>query len=67
MATPEIGQHIIQQARLERDDVDALREGIRVLAQAVMETEVSSQIGAALCDRPPQQLSHAPMGPAGSG
>jgi putative transposase len=31
---------------LEQDDVDALREGVRILAQAVMETEVSSQIGA---------------------
>ena len=31
---------------LEQDDVDALREGVRVLAQAVMETEVSGQIGA---------------------
>jgi hypothetical protein len=32
---------------LEQDDVDALHEGVKVLAQAVMETEVSSQIGAA--------------------
>jgi putative transposase len=31
---------------LEQDDVDALREGVRILAQAVMETKVSSQIGA---------------------
>jgi hypothetical protein len=31
---------------LEQDDVDALREGKRVLAHAVMETEVSTQIGA---------------------
>ncbi len=31
---------------LEESDVDLLREGVRVLAQAVMETEVSSQIGA---------------------
>ena len=28
---------------LEEDDVDLLREGVRVLAQAVMDTEVSSQ------------------------
>ena len=33
---------------LEQDDVDARREGVRVLARAVMETEVSTQIGAAL-------------------
>jgi hypothetical protein len=26
---------------LEQDDIDALREGVRILAQAVMETEVS--------------------------
>src|SRR5215211_6116249 len=31
---------------LEEDDVDLLREGVRILAQALMETEVSSQIGA---------------------
>jgi hypothetical protein len=29
---------------LEQDHVDALREGVRVLAHAVMETEVSTQI-----------------------
>jgi transposase-like protein len=31
---------------LEQDDVDTLREGVRILAQAIMETEVSGQIGA---------------------
>jgi transposase-like protein len=36
---------------LEEDDVDLLREGVRVLAQALMETEVSSQIGAAPYER----------------
>lgn len=30
---------------LEEDDADLLREGVRVLAQALMETEVSGQIG----------------------
>src|SRR5690242_4181539 len=30
---------------LEEDDVDLLREGVRVLAQALMETEVSSTSG----------------------
>jgi hypothetical protein len=29
---------------LEQDDVDALREGVQVLAQLVMEAEVSGQI-----------------------
>jgi hypothetical protein len=41
---------------LERDDVDALREGVRVLAQAVMETEVSGQIGAAPCERSSERI-----------
>src|SRR6266540_1107116 len=36
---------------LEEDDVDLLREGVRVLAQALMETEVSFQIGAAPYER----------------
>jgi hypothetical protein len=31
---------------LEQDDVDSLREGVRILAQLIMEHEVSSQIGA---------------------
>src|SRR5438477_5424294 len=36
---------------LEEDDVDLLREGVRVLAQVLMETEVSSQIGAGPYER----------------
>src|SRR2546426_12344622 len=36
---------------LEEDDVDLVREGVRVLAQALMETEVSSQIGAGPYER----------------
>jgi putative transposase len=36
---------------LEEDDVDLLRDGVRVLAQALMETEVSSHIGAAPYER----------------
>jgi Transposase, Mutator family len=36
---------------LEEDDVDVLRDGVRVLAQALMETEVSTQIGAAPYER----------------
>ena len=36
---------------LKEDDVDLLREGVRVLAQAVMDTEVSSQIGAGPYER----------------
>ena len=36
---------------LEQDDVDALREGMQVLAQIVMDSEVSTQIGAGLLER----------------
>lgn len=36
---------------LEGDYADLLREGVRVLAQALMETEVSSQIGAVTHER----------------
>ena len=31
---------------LKEDDADVLREGVQVLAQALMEAEVSAQIGA---------------------
>jgi len=43
---------------LEEDDVDLLREGVRVLAQAVMETEVSSQIGAAPYERSSERSAY---------
>jgi len=43
---------------LEQDDVDALREGVRVLAQAVMETEVSGQIGAAPYERSSERTAY---------
>lgn len=36
---------------LAEDDVDLLREGVRVLAQALMEAEVSARIGAGLYER----------------
>jgi putative transposase len=39
----------------EGGDVDFLREGVRVLAQALMEAEVSAQIGAELGERAPEQ------------
>jgi putative transposase len=39
----------------EGGDMDFLREGVRVLAQALMETEVSAQIGAEHGERAPQQ------------
>src|SRR3989337_3278618 len=43
---------------LEQDDVDALREGVRVLAQALMETEVSTQIGAAPYERSSERVAY---------
>src|SRR6266508_931655 len=43
---------------LEQDDVDALREGVKVLAQAVMETEVSGQIGAAPYERSTERIAY---------
>jgi transposase-like protein len=43
---------------LEQDDVDALREGVRVLAQLVMEAEVSGQIGAGPYERSPERTAY---------
>ena len=51
MATPRMDITSFVGKLLEQDDVDALREGVRVLAQAVMETEVSGQIGAGPYER----------------
>jgi hypothetical protein len=51
MATPRMDITSFVGKLLEQDDVDALREGVRVLAQAVMETEVSGQIRAAPDER----------------
>ena len=43
---------------LEDDDVDVFREGVRVLVQAIMDAEVSSQIGACLHERSPERTAH---------
>src|SRR5215211_7362748 len=43
---------------LEENDVDALREGVRVLAQIVMDTEVSAQIGAGHYERSPERAAY---------
>jgi Transposase, Mutator family len=51
MATPSIDITSFVGKLLEQDDVDALREGVRVLAQIVMDTEVSAQIGAGHYER----------------
>ena len=48
MATPRMDITSFVGKLLEEDDVDLLREGVRVLAQAVMETEVIGTIGPAI-------------------
>jgi hypothetical protein len=58
MATPRMDITSFVGKLLEQDDVDALREGVRVLAQAVMETEVSSQIGAAPYERSSERSAY---------
>src|SRR5207247_1435619 len=42
---------------LEEHDVDVLREGVRVLAQALMDAEVSTQIGAELYERTDSRIA----------
>ena len=39
-------------------DIDFLREGLRMLVQAVMEAEVTSKTGAGLDERSPERLTH---------
>ena len=58
MATPSMDITAFVGKLLEQDDVDALREGVRVLAQAVMETEVSSQIGAGPYERSSERVAY---------
>src|ERR671919_1669998 len=58
MATPSMDITSFVGKLLEQDYVDALREGVRVLAQAVMETEVSSQIGAAPYERSSERVAY---------
>jgi putative transposase len=45
-------------SKAEGGDVDVLGEGVRVLAQALMEAEVSVQIGAEHGERTPQRTTH---------
>ena len=58
MVTPRMDITSFVGKLLEQDDVDALREGVRVLAHAVMETEVSGQIGAAPHERSSERLAY---------
>jgi putative transposase len=45
-------------SKAQAGDVDFLREGVRLLAQALMEAEVSAQIGAEHGERAPERLTH---------
>lgn len=45
---------LIRKSRSDEADLDFLREGIRVLAQALMEADVTAQIGAALGEHNPE-------------
>ena len=58
MATPRMDITSFVGKLLEQDDVDALREGVRVLAQIVMDTEVSAQIGAGHYERSPERIAY---------
>jgi len=58
MATPRMDITSFVGKLLEQDDVDALREGVKVLAQAVMETEVSGQIGAVPYERSSERIAY---------
>lgn len=43
---------------LAEEDTDVLREGVRVLAQALMEAEVSTQIGVGLYERSGERAAY---------
>ena len=48
---------LVRKAQLS-DDVDFLREGVRALAQALMEAEVAQQVGAGRYERTPERMTH---------
>ena len=52
MAKPRMDLSAFVGKLLEEQDGDVLREGIRVLSQALMETEVAGLIGAAYAEGP---------------
>ena len=58
MATPRMDITSFVGKLLDGNDVDLLREGVRVLAQAVMETEVSGQVGAAPYERSTERTAY---------
>jgi putative transposase len=58
MAKPRMDVSSFIGKLLEEHDVDVLREGVRILAQALMDAEVSSQIGAELYERTEARTAH---------
>jgi len=44
--------------RVEEADIDFLREALRVMVEAIMDADVSSQIGAQYAERSPSRLTH---------
>ncbi len=58
MAKPRMDLSAFVDKLLEEQDGDVLREGIRVLAQALMETEVAGLIGADRHERTPDRTGH---------
>ena len=68
MAKPRMDLSAFVGKLLEEQDGDVLREGIRVLSQALMEAEVAASIGAERHERTgertglPQRCAHADVG-----
>src|SRR4026209_2266579 len=58
MAKPRMDLSAFVGKLLEEQDGDVLREGIRVLSQALMETEVADLIGADRHERTPERTGH---------
>ena len=58
MARPRMDLSAFVGKLLEEQDGDVLREGIRVLSQALMETEVAGLIGADRHERTPERTGH---------
>jgi putative transposase len=58
MAKPRMDLSAFVGKLLEEQDGDVLREGIRVLSQALMETEVAGLIGADRHERTPERTAH---------
>ena len=59
MAKPRMDLSAFVGKLLEEQDGDVLREGIRVLSQALMETEVAGLIGADRHERTPERTGHS--------